>query len=152
MKVAVLGLWHLGAVTAACLASAGHDVVGIDTDATVVAALREGRPPVFEPGLEELLKGGLASRKLSFSGDMRALRDAELVWVTFDTPVDEDDRADVPSVVEAVRSVRTSCANFTAPDTFSCPAPCSSMLKPGSGCAEYIKSAFTRFGVRCGFA
>ena len=103
MKVAVLGLWHLGTVTAACLASAGHDVVGIDTDANVVAALREGRPPVFEPGLEELVKDGLRSKKLSFSSDMRALRDAELVWVTFDTPVDEDDRADIRGVVEAVK-------------------------------------------------
>jgi UDPglucose 6-dehydrogenase len=90
-------------VTAACLASAGHDVVGIETDAAVVAALREGRPPVFEPGLEELLKDGLRSKKLSFSSDMRALRDADLVWVTFDTPVDEDDRADIHGIVEAVK-------------------------------------------------
>ena len=103
MKVAVLGLWHLGTVTAACLAAAGHDVVGIETDANVVAALREGRPPVFEPGLEELLKDGLRSKRLSFSSDMRALRDADLVWVTFDTPVDEDDRADIHGIVETVK-------------------------------------------------
>ena len=103
MKVAVLGLWHLGTVTAAALASAGHDVVGIDADAAVVAALSEGRAPVFEPGLEDLVKAGLKSKTLSFTGDMRALRNAELVWVTFDTPVDEDDRADVEGVVEAVK-------------------------------------------------
>lgn len=103
MKVAVLGLWHLGTVTAACLASAGHQVVGIDSDANAVGALREGRPPVFEPGLEELVNAGLRSNALSFTDDSRALRDAELLWVTYDTPVDDDDRADVRVVIESVQ-------------------------------------------------
>jgi UDPglucose 6-dehydrogenase len=96
MRVAVLGLWHLGSVTAACLAAGGHDVVGLDPDAGVVARMQQGEPPLHEPGLAELVADGLAVGRLRFTADPAdALRDAEVLWVTFDTPVDEDDRADV---------------------------------------------------------
>ena len=53
--VGVVGLWHLGSVTAACLAEVGYDVLGVDPDASVVAELARGRAPVSEPGLAELL-------------------------------------------------------------------------------------------------
>ena len=96
MRVTVFGLWHLGCVTAACLAEAGHRVVGLDLDPGVLDGLKEGRPPLHEPGLEELVAAGLRSGNLSFSSDApSALRDAEVVWVAFDTPVNGDDEADV---------------------------------------------------------
>jgi UDPglucose 6-dehydrogenase len=96
-----MGLWHLGTVTAACLASAGHRVAGLDFDAEVVRQLREGRPPIFEPGLEALVQRGLSEGRLSFTADAaEALQVAEVVWITYDTPVDEDDNADVEFVVE----------------------------------------------------
>jgi len=101
MKVCVLGLWHLGTVTAACLASGGHDVTGLDFDPAVIAGLATGRPPLFEPGLEDLVKAGLASGRLLFTTDVAvAASDADMVWVACDTPVDDDDRADVEYVVE----------------------------------------------------
>jgi len=56
MKVCVQGLWHLGTVTAACLASLGNDVSGLDFDTSTVEGLRNGIPPLFEPGLESLIK------------------------------------------------------------------------------------------------
>lgn len=95
MKVAVAGLWHLGTVTAACLAEAGHDVVGVDPDAGVVTGLQGGRLPVTEPGLAELTAKHAASGRLRFSTDPAAVADRDVVWVTYDTPVDEEDRADV---------------------------------------------------------
>ena len=61
MKACVLGLWHLGTVTSACLASGGHDVTGLDFDADVVVSLAAGKPPLFEPGLKDLVNAGLAS-------------------------------------------------------------------------------------------
>jgi UDPglucose 6-dehydrogenase len=101
MKVAVLGLWHLGTVTAACLASAGHDVAGLDFDAGVVGRLSEGHPPIFEPGLDELVRAGLASGRLRFTTDVAsAVGNADIVWVAYDTPVDDEDRADVAFVIE----------------------------------------------------
>ena len=103
MKVCVLGLWHLGTVTAACLASAGHQVIGLDFDAETVARLQQGQPPLFEPGLEDLVKRGLAEGRLRFTTDMAdALRGAQVLWVACDTPVDDEDRADVEFVVEYV--------------------------------------------------
>ena len=96
MRVTVHGLWHLGCVTAACLAERGHRVAGLDPDPAVVEGLKSGRPPLFEPGLAELIAAGVAAGRLSFTADpAEALRDAELVWIAFDTPVDERDEADV---------------------------------------------------------
>jgi UDPglucose 6-dehydrogenase len=100
MKIAVLGLWHLGSVTAACVAEAGYAVTGFDPDAHTVANLAAGKPPIAEPGLPELVTRGLEAGRLRFTADVAdAVRDAEVVWICFDTPVDEDDRADVDYVV-----------------------------------------------------
>jgi UDPglucose 6-dehydrogenase len=95
--IGVVGLWHLGSVTAASLADAGNSVVGIDPDPLVVEGLLAGRPPVSEPGLRELLARN-ASR-LDFTCEPRALAVARRAWVTFDTPVDDDDNADVEWVL-----------------------------------------------------
>ena len=103
MKVCVVGLWHLGTVTAACLASVGHHVVGLDFESEVVERLRAGHPPLFEPGLEDLVKRGMADGYLGFTTDAaQALRDARVVWIAYDTPVDESDQADVEFVVGRV--------------------------------------------------
>ena len=99
MRVTVYGLWHLGCVTAACLAEAGHRVVALDLDAEVVAGLKQGRPPLHEPGLAALLADGLASERLAVTTDVAtALCDAEVLWVTFDTPVNDQDEADTDFV------------------------------------------------------
>src|SRR5262245_19969857 len=96
MRVAVYGLWHLGCVTAPCLAEGGHDVVGLDLDAATVEGLLAGRPPLHEPGLAELIQAGAAAGRLAFTTcPADALRDADVLWVAFDTPVDDSDQADV---------------------------------------------------------
>lgn len=56
MKISVIGCGYLGAVHAACMASLGHDVVGVDTDATKIAALSAGHSPFYEPGFEDVLR------------------------------------------------------------------------------------------------
>ncbi len=102
MKLTVLGLWHLGSVTAACAAAAGIDTIGIDDDAAVVAKLRQGRAPLFEPELDALIAQGLGAGVLAFTTDRGAVRDCDVVWVCIDTPVDEDDNADPDFVVREV--------------------------------------------------
>ena len=102
MKIAVLGLWHLGCVTAACCAKF-REVVGLDFDPQTIENLRAGKPPIFEPGLDDLIRDGLASGRLSFESDPAvALKDAELLWVAYDTPVDEDDQADMKTVLYGI--------------------------------------------------
>jgi UDPglucose 6-dehydrogenase len=100
MNICVVGLWHLGTVTAACLASAGHRVVGLDSDTEVVRKLQAGEPPLYEPDLAELVRQGISQHFLSFSSDPSiALAESEIIWIAYDTPVDEEDRADVEFVV-----------------------------------------------------
>lgn len=112
MKICVQGLWHLGSVTSACLASVGHDVSGLDSDLMTVSNLSQGRAPLFEPGLDDLLDLGLSKSKLSFYTDpLQAALDAEVLWVTFDTPVNEDDEADINFVQIQVQGVLPFLAN-----------------------------------------
>lgn len=100
MKVCVQGLWHLGTVTAAALASVGHAVTGLDYSAEVIARLRLGEPPLFEPGLKELIAEQMAAGRLRFEEEpIAAASDAEVLWVAYDTPVNEDDVADIDSVI-----------------------------------------------------
>lgn len=101
MNVTVLGLWHLGSVTAACTAR-HHRVTGLDFDEAVVTGLRAGRAPLHEPGLDDLLAAGLASGRLIFSSDATVAATADVLWVCYDTPVDADDRSDLPWVMERV--------------------------------------------------
>ena len=103
MKVCVLGLWHLGSVTAACLASVGHDVTGLDSNSGIVEKLQKAEPPVSEPGLDDLIREGINAGQLKFTSDAKiAISSAEVLWVTYDTPVDENDQADVEFVFEEV--------------------------------------------------
>jgi UDPglucose 6-dehydrogenase len=103
MRICVFGLWHLGCVTAACLAKAGHEVVGLDPDAENIARLRRGEPPLFEPGLKELILAGLSAKRLRFETDAAvAARDIDVLWVAFDTPVDDDDLPRPSAVIAPV--------------------------------------------------
>jgi len=105
MKIIVQGLWHLGCVTAACCAK-HFEVVGLDFDAGNVAKLNSGKAPLFEPGLDELFATGLASKKLSFTTDAKAACvNAEILWLTYDTPVNDKDESDVKSVLTNLRKV-----------------------------------------------
>ncbi len=107
LNVTILGLWHLGSVTAACMAR-HHRVTGLDLDATVVEGLRAGRAPLHEPGLDALVTAGQANGQLVFSDDPSAARSADVVWVCYDTPVDSDDRSNTPWVNDQLDRVLTT--------------------------------------------
>jgi UDPglucose 6-dehydrogenase len=111
MNICVLGLWHLGSVTAAGLAELGHRVIGFDFDDATVAGLGKGIAPISEPGLEELIKRGLSSGNLRFSSTANEAKDVDVLWVTYDTPVDDDDNVDADFVMRqierALREMRT---------------------------------------------
>jgi UDPglucose 6-dehydrogenase len=115
MKICVLGLWHLGSVTAACLASVGHDVVGLDLDSeTTLKGLRLGKAPIFEPGLDNLIQNGLTSGHLRFSSAPNdACSNVEVLWITYDTPVDEDDIADIEYVTSRIETVLPNLSRAT---------------------------------------
>jgi len=94
MKVCIYGLWHLGLVTTAGLVKLGHTVVGLDD--FDMCDLNRGMLPMYEKGLEEALHNGSKNNILSFTNDCKeAFENTDVVWVTFDTPVDEHDVADI---------------------------------------------------------
>jgi UDPglucose 6-dehydrogenase len=104
-NVCVLGLWHLGCVTAACVADAGYRTIGIDPNDAVIADLKAGRAPLFEPGLDDLIKCGTNRSNLALTSDLSAAASCDLVWITLDTPVDDNDVADSGFVVTTIESI-----------------------------------------------
>ena len=106
MNICVAGLWHLGAVTAACLTSFGHCVIGVDSDPRVVAQLNQGHAPLHEPGLDDLIRQGLTSKQLIFTSDSESACSAcEVLWIAYDTSVNEDDEADVGDVLRQAQKL-----------------------------------------------
>lgn len=105
MKIVVQGLWHLGSVISACMSSLGHDVIAYDDDKELLKKLNLSIPPVSEPGLDEMIDSGLKNKKLKFVDNIISLpKDLDLFWITYDTPVDNNDNADVKYVIEKIKN------------------------------------------------
>ena len=106
MKISVIGCGYLGAVHAATLASMGHQVVGIDVDPSKVERLAGGDAPFFEPGLDELLREGRATGRLTFSTDFAAAAGARIHFLCVGTPQSKtSDGADLSYLVSATESL-----------------------------------------------
>jgi UDPglucose 6-dehydrogenase len=93
----------LGTVTAACLANRGFEVVGLDPNTKTIDGLNCGKAPLYEPGLDKHLESGLEAGRLTFTTDIKsAVGHTDIVWVTFDTPIDEDEKADIDFVFDRI--------------------------------------------------
>ncbi len=100
MRIAVVGTGYVGLVAGACFAESGNDVVCVDTDAAKLKLLRDGRMPIYEPGLEELVRRGVAEKRLSFTAALpKAVRDAQVIFIAVGTPQGEDGSADLQHVM-----------------------------------------------------
>lgn len=105
MQVGIIGLWHLGSVTAACVAE-HFPTIAYDPDSTTIHQLSAGCPPIREPQLPELIQNGMRSGRLRFSNDLpETIRQCDIIWVTFDTPVGENDQADVDFVRRQIEAM-----------------------------------------------
>jgi UDPglucose 6-dehydrogenase len=106
LTISVVGTGYLGAVHAACMAELGHEVVAIDVDPAKVEALSAGCPPIFEPGLHELLEKTLATGRLRFTTDYAAAADADVHFICVGTPqLRGENAADTSYVFAAVASL-----------------------------------------------
>ena len=103
--VAVIGFGYIGSVIAAVLAERGFSVVGIDTNARMIEAVKAGRCPIPEPGLDELVGKGVASGRLTASTDPAAARGARAVLITVGTPLSDEYTADLAHIRAACASV-----------------------------------------------
>jgi UDPglucose 6-dehydrogenase len=108
MKVGVIGVGHVGLVTAGCFAELGHDVVGMDDDPRKVATLNRGEVPFYEEGLAELVTATMASGRLRITGDAEAaVQGAEVVFICVGTPSREDGSPNLSYVQSAAAAVAT---------------------------------------------
>ena len=106
LRLSVIGTGYLGATHAACMSSLGYDVVGIDSDAEKIALLNSGTLPFYEPGLEELLQGQLATGRLRFSTQFADLAGADVHFLCVGTPQKKDSlAADLTHVESAIKEL-----------------------------------------------
>jgi UDPglucose 6-dehydrogenase len=106
MKITVIGTGYVGLVSGTCLADVGNDVLCLDLDATKIRTLNEGGIPIYEPGLEAMVKKNVAAGRLRFTTDIEtAVAHGVLQFIAVGTPPDEDGSADLQYVVAAARNV-----------------------------------------------
>ena len=106
MKIAVIGSGYVGLVAGACLAENGNDVVCVDKDSAKVRALQRGRIPIYEPGLEELVRRNRAEKRLQFTTDLgKGVRSSQIIFIAVGTPTGEDGSADLRHVLEVARQI-----------------------------------------------
>ncbi len=109
MKISVIGTGYVGLVTGTCLAESGNDVICMDIDERKIEMLNSGVVPIYEPGLEELIKRNVASGRLSFTTDMAsAVRNSDFIFIAVGTPPGEDGSADLKYVLGAAREIGAS--------------------------------------------
>ena len=106
MRVAIFGTGYVGLVTGTCLAEVGHEVVCVDVDADKVDGLNRGVVPIYEPGLEPMVKANHAVGRLRFTTDAaEAIEHGEVVLIAVGTPPDEDGSADLQYVLAVARTI-----------------------------------------------
>lgn len=106
MKIAVVGTGYVGLVTGTCLAETGHEVTCIDIDQKKIDLLKDGVIPIYEPGLEPLVKSNYAEKRLHFSTDLnQAVDDHELLMIAVGTPPNEDGSADLQHVLNVASAI-----------------------------------------------
>jgi len=113
MKIAVVGTGYVGLVVGACLAETGNDVICVDTNAAKVRSLRRGVMPIYEPGLEELVRRNQREKRLTFTTVLpRAVRASAIVFIAVATPQDEDGSADLQHVEAVARDVARAMKGY----------------------------------------
>jgi UDPglucose 6-dehydrogenase len=106
MRIAVVGTGYVGLVVGACFAETGNEVVCVDKDAAKIRTLNRGRIPIYEPGLEELVRRNQSERRLTFSTRLAdAVQRAQVVFLAVGTPMGEDGSADLRHVLAAARDI-----------------------------------------------
>jgi UDPglucose 6-dehydrogenase len=106
MRIAVVGTGYVGLVTGTCFSEMGVHVTCVDVDERKIAALKEGNIPIYEPGLETLVKKNFKSGRLRFTTSLEdVINDVEIIFIAVGTPPDEDGSADLKYVLEVARTI-----------------------------------------------
>ena len=114
MRIAMIGTGYVGLVSGVCFSDFGHEVVCIDRDAGKIAGLDRGEVPIFEPGLEALMRKNIAAGRLTFSTDLAAgMKGAEAVFIAVGTPARRGDgHADLSYVYAAAEEIAAQIDDY----------------------------------------
>src|SRR5271154_2543218 len=114
MRIAMIGSGYVGLVSGACLSEFGHDVICIDKDTGKIAALKAGKMPIFEPGLEDVVAANVKAGRLSFDTDLaRAVKGASAVFIAVGTPSRRGDgHADLSYVFAAAGEIAAALTGY----------------------------------------
>lgn len=113
MNLAVIGTGYVGLVAGTCFAESGNDVTCVDIVAEKIAALKAGKVPIYEPGLEELVQRNLQEQRLSFTTDLpAAVKQASIIFIAVGTPQGPDGRADIEQVLATARGVAAAMNGY----------------------------------------
>ncbi|HTC28890.1 2-dehydropantoate 2-reductase N-terminal domain-containing protein, partial [Dyella sp.] len=114
MKVTIFGTGYVGLVTGACLAEMGNHVVCVDIDESKVERLKRGEIPIFEPGLEPIVRRNYANGQLEFTTEASAaVAHAQIIFIAVGTPPDEDGSADLKYVLGVAKSIGCHLDRYT---------------------------------------
>jgi UDPglucose 6-dehydrogenase len=114
MRIAVVGTGYVGLVAGTCFAESGHTVICVDVDAEKIAQLRQGKTPIYEPGLDELLRRNIAAERLSFSTDLTAgVKASEVVFIAVGTPQADSGDADLRIAISVAHQVAAAAERYT---------------------------------------
>ena len=114
MKITVVGTGYVGLVVGACLAETGNNVVCVDVDERKIRGLRRGRVPIYEPGLDELVRRNQTEKRLVFSTALsRATRGAQVIFIAVGTPRGEDGSADMQHVLTVAGQLASAMKGYT---------------------------------------
>src|SRR5215471_16880911 len=114
MKIAVVGTGYVGLVLGASLAENGNTVACVDKDASKVQTLTAGKMPIYEPGLEEIVRRNVAEERLSFTTELAgSVRASDIVFIAVGTPQGEDGSADLRHVLDVARAIGRSIDKYT---------------------------------------
>src|SRR5512137_1105737 len=106
MKLTLIGTGYVGLVTGTCFAQVGHQVICVDNDAAKVKVFREGGIPIYEPGLEELVKANVAAGRLSFStSTAEGVENSDVIFIAVPTPPQADGSVDLSFIEKVAREI-----------------------------------------------
>src|SRR5256885_5746769 len=115
MRIAMIGTGYVGLVSGACLSEFGHEVACVDKDAAKIEALKAGKMPIFEPGLDDVIATNVKAGRLSFTGDLAgAVTRADAVFIAVGTPSRRGDgHADLSYVFAAAEEIARGLDGYT---------------------------------------
>jgi nucleotide sugar dehydrogenase len=106
MNIAIVGSGYVGLVTGACFADVGHHVISVDNDKRKIEALQNGRIPIYEPGLHEVIHRNVSSHRLRFTGNIRdAVENSEIIFIAVPTPPRPDGSVDLTYIEQVAREI-----------------------------------------------